>query len=395
MLRKLVLLTSVFLSQVNHANADEQDFTGFVAYEQRLFSHNPQYSGQESGNQPNLVIEPEYYSVSEENGNSFTTKLFYRYDPNDNKRTHFDIRQFDLMHAKKHWELSAGISKVFWGVTESRHLVDILNQTDTVEQIDGEEKLGQPMIQYAYLNDWGTLRFFYLPYFRERTFTGRSGRLRSQLLINSDDSQYANKAEEFHPDYAIRYEQNYGDWDIGLANFYGTSREAVLRQSGNNLVPFYEIINQQSLDLQYTIDSWLWKLEAIHRKGQGDNFLAMTGGFEYSFFGILSSTADLGLLYELSKDGRDYRAPSSAANNDSFVGLRYSRNNTQDSAFLIGLSIDHNQGSQAWFAEASTRIGSNFKIELEGALYANSDIEDLSYQITNDDFIQLNFAYYY
>ncbi|MDD7885073.1 hypothetical protein [Flavivirga sp. 57AJ16] len=37
-------------------------------------------------------------------------------------------------------------------MTESNHLVDIINQTDAVETFDGEEKLGQPMVQLS----WGT-----------------------------------------------------------------------------------------------------------------------------------------------------------------------------------------------------------------------------------------------
>ena len=67
---------------------------------------------------------------------------------------------------------------MFWGVTELRHLVDIINQTDLVENLDGEQKLGQPMVQLTLLKDWGTLDFFAMPYFRERTFTGPDGRPR-------------------------------------------------------------------------------------------------------------------------------------------------------------------------------------------------------------------------
>ena len=82
-------------------------------------------------------------------------------------------------------ELRVGLRKVFWGVTESQHLVDIINQTDLVESLDGEEKLGQPMINYALINDWGTLDLYLLPYFRERTFSGINGRLRSSLYVDT------------------------------------------------------------------------------------------------------------------------------------------------------------------------------------------------------------------
>ena len=42
-----------------------------------------------------------------------------------------------------------GLRKVYWGVTESQHLVDVINQTEGVENLDGEDKLGQPMLNLA------------------------------------------------------------------------------------------------------------------------------------------------------------------------------------------------------------------------------------------------------
>ena len=48
----------------------------------------------------------------------------------------------------------------FWGVTETAHRVDILNQTDQVESFDGEDKLGQPMVNFSWSKDWGTLDLY-------------------------------------------------------------------------------------------------------------------------------------------------------------------------------------------------------------------------------------------
>ncbi len=73
-------------------------------------------------------------------------------------------------------ETRVGVRRVFWGVTEFQHLVDIINQSDSVEDIDNEDKLGQPMINLSLVKDWGIVDFFVLPYFRERTFAGAEGR---------------------------------------------------------------------------------------------------------------------------------------------------------------------------------------------------------------------------
>ena len=72
------------------------------------------------------------------------------------------------------WDLHLGVKQIFWGVTEFNHLVDIINQTDLVENIDGEDKLGQPMAHLSLVRDWGILDFHLLTGFRERTFPGRT-----------------------------------------------------------------------------------------------------------------------------------------------------------------------------------------------------------------------------
>ena len=67
--------------------------------------------------------------------------------------------------------------------------MDIINQTDQVDQVDGEEKLGQPMINLSLVRDWGIVDLFVLPGFRERTYAGEEGRPRTPLPV-SDDAVY-------------------------------------------------------------------------------------------------------------------------------------------------------------------------------------------------------------
>ena len=103
---------------------------------------------------------------------------------------------------------STGIGKVFWGVTESQHLVDVINQTDLVENMDGEEKLGQPMINFALVRDWGTVDFFLLPGSRERTFPEAEGRLRTTPRVDVEQAVYESSRGKRHIDEAIRRPQN-------------------------------------------------------------------------------------------------------------------------------------------------------------------------------------------
>jgi hypothetical protein len=70
---------------------------------------------------------------------------FFRVDQRDSNRTHFDLRELNWLAVIGALEFLLGVSKVFWGVTEFVHLVDIVKPGRRGENIDGEEKLGQPM----------------------------------------------------------------------------------------------------------------------------------------------------------------------------------------------------------------------------------------------------------
>ena len=143
-----------------------------------------------------VAIQPEWFHEWDGGKQVLNFVPFYRWDEHDKERTHSDIRELSWLRVFDESELRIGIRKVFWGVTESQHLVDIINQTDLVESSDGEEKLGQPMINYAWINDWGTLDLFVLPYFRERTFPGVNGRLRSIPHVDTTNPIYEDSDKE-------------------------------------------------------------------------------------------------------------------------------------------------------------------------------------------------------
>lgn len=63
----------------------------------------------------------------------FTFIPYARQDEHDERRTHGDIRELSWIHVGSGWESRVGIRKVFWGVTEGRNPVDMINQTDQVD----------------------------------------------------------------------------------------------------------------------------------------------------------------------------------------------------------------------------------------------------------------------
>lgn len=393
-------ILSIVVASLVALSAEAGEFTGFVALDGRGHLNAPAFAHQDMNNGLSVVFEPEYYHVTEDYKHTFTIKPFARIDSFDSKRTHFDIRQADWLGVYDGWELRAGVSKVFWGVTESNHLVDIINQTDGVENIDGEDKLGQPTVQLGIFRDWGALRFYYMPYFRERTFAGKNARLRGENPVETDLTTYDSAAQRFHPDVAIRYENSIGDWDLGVAHFSGTGRNPRLLESTNPdgekvFIPHYDIIDQTSIDLQYTKEGWLWKLEAITRTGQGRRFGAATGGVEYTFYGIAGSNMDLGLLTEYQYDDRSGDASGTFSDNDIFIGSRLTLNDVNDAALLAGVSFDNETKASFIFLEAERRIGNSWKIEVDASVSSNVKHYSNEAALRKDDLVQIRLAKYF
>lgn len=373
------------------------EWSGYVAAEARLFAYSPNFSNQKRHN-ASVALQPDYYHEWKR-GRSFTFVPFLRLDSADSERTHFDIRELFGLRVFEDWELGVGIRKVFWGVTESQHLIDIINQTDFVESIDGEEKLGQPMINLSVPRDWGTIDVFILPYFRERTFPGSNGRLRSASVVDTDQTVYESGAKEYHIDAAIRYSHTIGDWDIGLSHFRGTGREPTLTEGTDNegnsvLIPSYEQINQTGLDLQWVADEWLWKLETIYRTGQGDGFFAWTGGFEYTFVGIAGSGMDLGVISEWLYDDRGDDA-TTPFEDDIMIGFRLAVNDAASTEALFGVIQDFSSDARFLSLESSRRLGDHWKATLEMRALLDQPDDDLLDDLRDDDFLQIELAYYF
>ena len=361
------------------------------------FAERGQFARQSGDTNASLFVQPELYWRSDEGHHRVSVVGYARWDQRDSERSHADLREAYWGYEAENWDLVLGVSKVFWGVTESRHLVDVVNQTDLVEDIDQEDKLGQPMVNLNLQRSFGRFEFYVLPWFRERTFPGLDGRFRPALRVDTDNALYESRDEEEHVDLAFRYSHYFGDVDVGFHVFDGTSREPSFLPStnGERLLPFYEQMTQVGLDLQYTRDAWLWKLEAIARNAGTDDFVAVVGGLEYSIYGIGGSDADLGLLLEYQYDGRNNAAPRTLSDNDWFAGLRLTMNDASDTAVLVGAAVDADSEEVFFNVEAERRFGDSLSAELRLRAFRRAQAGGLLETLEQDDYIQLRLSWYY
>ena len=343
-------------------------------------------------NHTSFSISPEIFKDNSDRVFHFKAKV--RKDSEDSRRNLNDIQEFYLINILKDKEIKFGISKEFWGVTETSHRVDIINQTDFTEGFDGEEKLGQPMIKISLEKQWGLLDFYALLGFRERNFSGNKGRLRMPAYISEKDSLYSSSSKNKRTDFAIRWSNYYDDLDIAISHFSGTSREPrllPLADEVNALVPVYDVIDQTGLEIQYLLDSLAFKGEIISRSGQGERFTAATYGFEYTQVGFLQTRIDLGWVVELNHDDRLENSPF-------VLGTRFSFNDIYDSQILSGFIINDKSKELSFLLEASRRIGECCLLSLEGVYFDDTDEDNgqqkLFQAFREDDFLRAEFIYY-
>ncbi|AUC89138.1 hypothetical protein CW735_13910 [Alteromonas sp. MB-3u-76] len=385
---------ALFVASNSYADIE---ISGVAGLEQRYFLQDALYENQERS-YSSAFLMPELYSEWNDGTDTLVVKPFYRIDQHDNERTHGDIREFQWAHYADSWETRVGIGKVFWGQTESLHLVDIINQTDTVEQVDGEAKLGQPMVNFNYFSDFGMFSIYAMPYFRERTFQGENGRLRPPIAIG--EALYESDDEERNMDVAIRWQSSIDDWEVGVSVFSGTTREPELvtvpSEDGEpEILPFYAQIDQVGVDLLKVSGAWLLKLESIYRSGQTENFAALVTGFEYTKQGVFGSRYGLGFLAEYQFDEREDNF-FAVGQNDLMAGLRVMVNDIAETEMLFGFVQDlEEKGTYSAFVEASSRLTSNWSWKLNGYFFSSDDIEDPYYFLRRDDHVQFSLEYYF
>jgi hypothetical protein len=128
----LNLITGVALAAalISYATlAPASDWSGSVSTQLRIFPNDPLDSRQ-SDSSTAAAFEPEWFHEWNDGNQRLTFAPFARWDSEDSEHKHADLRKLVWSIVSTRWELRTGINKVFWGVTESNHLVDINNQTD-------------------------------------------------------------------------------------------------------------------------------------------------------------------------------------------------------------------------------------------------------------------------
>jgi len=370
---------------------------GHVAADGRAFAFDPKFNGQAQGSNVSLVAEPEVSIKTEDDKSTWTARPFYRLDPVDSRRSHADIRQATYKLSLDHFEASAGIGSVTWGVLESYRPSDVVNQIDFVEQPNGQAKLGQPFAEVGWIGEKTALRLYYLGYFRDRTFPGIRGRLRFPALINVDRPSFESPYGRLAPSGAARFTTSIGDIDIGAGVFTGLSREPrfIAELTTGQVIPRYDYLHQGSVDMQWTLGPVVLKAEALVRMWSGANVVSVAGGpgVEYTWFKVVRDT-DLSFAVELLWDTRPINAPPTFFEHDAFGGVRWAINDTASTEISGGAIVDVFDGTTFGRLEASRRLGDHWRISADANVFFGRSGK-LESALLKDDYLHGRLAYFF
>ena len=334
-----------------------------------------------------------FITYLQEDSSKITIRAIGRYDDKDNNRTYFDLQKFKYEYFLDDATLSIGNDIIFWGVNESFHVVDIINQSNIAENLAGTKKLGQPMLALSLYEEIGDVSIYVMPYFRERIFPGNNGRPRYAAEIEKDTVSYESSKEEKKIDIAIRFSKVVDDFDIGIAHFRGNARdpELIVNQSTLKLDQYYPILSQTSIDIQATKESWLYKLEALSGKIESENHIKTAGGVEYTFYGINDTPQDLGIVAEYLFDDRS----SNPFNNETALAIRWNKNDINATTLLAGAYLDLRGDSNRFFCEYERRLSDDLKIFLDASLNGHINSKDFTYAFSEDSSLTIKIAKYF
>jgi len=368
------------------------EISGNIQGDYRYFEEDGLYPGQET-EYFSSIFNPEIYVEWDNSNQLIQFEGFARLNQYDIEQTHWDIRELYYQNIIANWELSVGKKQIYWGFTESNHLVNIINQDDLLEGNGVANKLGQSMIHVSNYSEMGTFDVMLMRGFNPIQFPGSKGRLRPPFDVDYANTTYESEDGVDNTDFAIRWSHNINSIDLGVSHFNGTSRTPLITSTdGVSFAPHYELIDQTGLELQASLGSMLWKLEAIQRKSDRKTIRAYTLGGEYTL--VTQSGYDIGILAEYNYDDRGAESIT-GLNDDVFVGLRIALNDEQSTSFLGGMNKDNENGTISYFAEADRRLGNSWKIKVKAFGFKDVAENEFLYLLRKDGFVELSLVKYF
>lgn len=324
-----------------------------------------------------------------------------RWENHDSGRSRADFNELSLSTRWGETTITAGITRLFWGVVESFHLENVINPPDLAADYRGETTLGLPLVRLARPLNFGPatpgqIELIWAPWDRDPAWPGVAGRPRTDLPVEA----------VVHPDGrpsagAVRLAFGGSAYDAHLYYFRGLDRQAVLiPYFPDGGVPTFLYASRKKIgqfggDLQVPVGNLLIKAEAIYRTGYSRGFAAVIAGGEYTLNSFRGTASDLGLMFEYQYDDRPLDAPLAPMKEGVYVGVRIARNDPASTELKLGVLQSTDTAAQVWRGDVSRRIAERWTIEGSLNVFANVRDEPALVGFARDSYLELSLKYYF
>ncbi len=321
------------------------------------------------------------------------------------------------------YDFLVGSNIVYWGVSESHHVVDSVNQRYTIDQTVDYISLGQPMLNFNLsLGLNSTLSVYGLVYFRDRDQPNAETRFRSPILMSNNDAVY-EEGNGRNLDFAARFRtsQNilWGGVDFALSYFDGTNRapssmpNACLTAGGRfigetacgNLiignpqsvffVPYYSKLRRYGVEFVYSNGDLQLTFEGALSNAIGETYYSAIGGAQYSFGGIGPNGDTLVVVGEYLYDDRSIIQPANIYDDDVFLGFAYSGNDVAGTNVRGGVYYDVKKDAQIYTVSYSRRINDAIRLEVAGFSVNAAGTNDPLTVAQDDGFVEVSLSYFF
>ena len=243
-----------------------------------------------------------------------------------------------------------------------------------------------------------------MPLFHEPTKIGKRGRLRLNLPTQNYNTTYEGGAGRKVPSWAVKWQNSYGDSDISLQFFRGTSRNSStlpkLEDSQIKYFSGHERITQLGSFFQKIYGPIIFKFEGIKRNGQKnakyerENFYSYITGFEYVITRVFDKVWDLNIFAEYSNDDRGSNS-TDIFQNDLFLGTRINLNDVEGTEITQTLTLDLNGDGNTGSLEISTRIMESVRLAANYTSHWSVNNKDTLYSFRRDDYLGIKITNYF
>ncbi len=366
-------------------------------------------------------------------GWEYNLSLIGRADEKYQENSYVDFNELNIGRSFGNWQVSAGYHMFMWSRLEAYHVVDVINSRINDGNIERFEKLGEASIVASHYTSIGTMKFIYMPYFKEGFYPNKKMRIFDGLTPASQNVVVGNEIktvdeEDQYNQWAIYYAHQFGDLDLTVFAMDHIDRTRPIvgfhNLSTRALNVYYADVLDYGTAATYFWGEQTFKFEYLYSDFNVDSDLAI---YDYTQVTTPVPTVKRQAFdYHLASIGHEYtynyannwssgffteyqrvlgvdklqRKQAQIFQNDLFVGHRLALNDAYSNEFMLGVYFDlEREGETLYYLSYERRLNNAWKgkISFRGVTIGEDAKADKSglYVLDGDDELSITLSRFF